>query len=112
MSSRLDRIRDWEALAKDSGYDVVAMAGLCSISMRQLERFFRAHFGMRPRCWMLELQCRGARELIEKGYSSKAAAEEMNFASTSQMCHAFKKLYGCPPQTFAPAYGESVARRQ
>ncbi len=63
MKSRLKRIQDWEALAKEASYDPVTMAALCPISLRQLERFFILHFGISPRVWVLELQCRRAREL-------------------------------------------------
>ena len=108
MSSRLERILDWEALSKDAGYDPVTMAALCPISLRQLERFFQLHFRKSPRSWMLELRCRRARELIERGFSSKAVAQDLNFANESHLCHAFNKVYGCPPQTFAPHYGRDV----
>ena len=99
---------DREALAKDSGYDPASMAALCPISLRQLERFFMVNFGKSPRVWALELQCRRARELIEQGYSNKAVVIELNFADESHLCHVFKKVYGCPPQTFAPLYGRCV----
>jgi AraC-like DNA-binding protein len=112
MRSRLVRIQDWEGLAIDAGYEPATIAALCPISLRQLERFFKLHFGKSPRAWAVELQCRRARELIERGYSNKAVVIELNFADESHLCHAFKKLYGCPPQTFAPLYGRSVAQNQ
>ena len=104
LKSRLKRIQDWETLAKDAGYDVTTMAAICPISLRQLERFFKLHFGRNPRSWAMELQCRRARELIEQGYSNKAVVAELYFADESHLCHAFKKVYGCPPQTFAPQW--------
>jgi AraC-like DNA-binding protein len=112
MRSRLERIQDWEALAIDAGYEPGAIAALCPISLRQLERFFVIRFGKTPRSWAIELQCRRARELIERGYSNKAVVTELNFADESHLCHAFKNVYGCPPQTFAPIYGQSVAQKQ
>ena len=110
--SRLQRIQDWETLAKDAGYDPATMSALCPICLRQLERFFMSRFGKSPRSWMLELRCRRARDLIEQGYSNKAVAIELNFANESHLCHAFKKVYGCPPQSFAPLYGQPVAQTQ
>ena len=101
LKSRLKRIQDWETLAKDAGYDVTTMAAICPISLRQLERFFKLHFGTNPRSWAMELQCRHARELIKQGYSNKAVVAELHFADESHLCHVFKKAYGCPPQTFA-----------
>jgi len=110
--SRLARIQDWETLAKEAGYDVNTMAALCPISLRQLERFFKIHFGRNPRSWAMELQCRRARKLIEQGYSNKAVVAELHFADESHLCHVFKKAYGCPPQTFAPLYCRFVAQKQ
>jgi len=112
MRSRLERIQDWEALAIDAGYEPATMAALCPISLRQLERFFKLNLGTSPRAWALELQCRRARGLIEHGYSNKAVVIELNFADESHLCHAFKKMYGCPPQTFAPLYGRLGAQKQ
>ena len=96
----------------EAGYEPATMAALSPISLRQLERFFKLHFGKSHRAWTLELQCRRARGLIELGYSNKAAVIELNFADESHLCHAFKKVYGCPPQTFAPLYGQCVAQKQ
>ena len=104
--SRLERIQDWESLAKDAAYDPVTMAALCPISLRQLERFFRLHFGKSPGSWAMELRCRRARELLGQGYSNKGVVAELNFASESHFCHVFKKAYGCSPQTFTPLYGQ------
>src|SRR5437870_12330026 len=89
--SRLERIQEWGTLAKEADYDPVTMSGLCPISLRQLERFFKLHFGKSPRSWLLELQCRRARELVERGYSNKAIVADLHFANESHFCHAFKK---------------------
>jgi AraC-like DNA-binding protein len=52
-----------------------------------------------------ELQCRLAKQLISQGYSSKAAAAELNFATDAHFCREFKKIFGTSPQSFAPAHG-------
>ncbi|HLH57002.1 MAG TPA: hypothetical protein VKY92_25705, partial [Verrucomicrobiae bacterium] len=44
-------------------------------------------------------------QLIAQGYSSKAAAAELNFATDAHFCREFKKVFGTTPQTFAPAHG-------
>jgi transcriptional regulator GlxA family with amidase domain len=110
--SRLERIQHWEALAIEAGYDSATMAALCPISLRQLERFFKLQFGKSPRSWLLELQCGRARHLVERGYSNKSIAAELHFADESHLCHAFKKVHGSSPQTFAPLYGADVAWSQ
>jgi AraC-like DNA-binding protein len=103
--SRLERIQDWEALAKDADYDPATMAALCPISLRQLERFFQSNFGKSPRAWVLELQCNRARQLVERGYSNKAIVAELHFCNESHFCNLFKKTHGRSPQSFAPFYG-------
>jgi AraC-like DNA-binding protein len=78
------------------------MAALCSISERQLERVFKRYLNCTPSQWLRELQCRLAKDLIAQGYSSKAAAAEVKFATDAHFCREFKKVFGTSPQSFAP----------
>ena len=39
MSSRLSKVADWEKLADDARYKPETMASVCSVTLRQLERF-------------------------------------------------------------------------
>ena len=109
MGKKLDRIEDWEALAKKADYEPGKMSALCPISLRQLERHFLLHFGKTPRRWVRELRCRLAQELIVQGYSNKAIVAELKFGSESHFCHEFKKILGASPQTFAPVFGVKKA---
>jgi transcriptional regulator GlxA family with amidase domain len=93
---------EWEQLAKEAKFDVNKMALLLSVSERQLQRLFKKQFADTPSRWLQGLRCRLARELLSQGYSTKAAAAEMGFASGSHMCHHFKRLFGSSPQSFAP----------
>jgi AraC-like DNA-binding protein len=105
MKGRLERISDWEALARAGEFEPAKMAALCPISLRQLERFFAEHFRKTPGEWTRELQCRLAQHLIAEGYSTKAAALELKFTNEPHLCREFKKLFGVTPQTCAPLYG-------
>ena len=102
MNGRLDRIHEWERLARDANFQPSELAALCPISLRQLERYFFNHFGKAPSRWLRELQCGMARQLIARGYSNKAAAAELGFATSAHFCREFKKIFGASPQTFAP----------
>lgn len=102
LHSRLRRIQDWEGLSKKAHYDPATMAALCSVSLRQLERFFKLRWGETPRCWLLHLRCRIARQLLEQGYSSNAVVAELHFAGIPHLCHAFNRIYKRAPQSFAP----------
>ena len=105
MKERLERIENWEKLAVDAGFRPEDMAALCPISLRQLQRFFGAHFKQTPGQWARDLRCRLARELIESGWSNRAVSTELGFGNESHLCHEFKRFYGVSPQTFSPYYG-------
>jgi len=102
MSNGLLRMQGWEQVAKEADFNPSKMASLCSISERQLQRIFKRHLNCTPSRWLRELQCRLARDLIQSGYTSKAAAAELKFASEAHFCREFKKVFGNPPQSFAP----------
>lgn len=107
MHGRVSK-QKWEQLARDGDFNSAKMASLCAISERQLQRIFRRDFDSTPSHWLRELQCRLAKDLIAQGYSNKAAATELKFASQSHFCREFKRVFGASPQTFAPAYGFKV----
>ncbi len=98
----LVRVREWERVAREADFRPTRMAALCSISERQLERIFKKYLNCTPSQWLRELQCRLAKELVAQGYSSKAAAAEVKFATNAHFCREFKKVFGTSPQTFAP----------
>jgi AraC-like DNA-binding protein len=81
------------------------MAVLCSVTLRQLERFFKLQFGRSPTAWMRDLKCRRAAALIASGYSTKAVAGDLGFANSSHFCHEFRKVYRVSPQSFASGAG-------
>lgn len=101
-AERLVRVQEWERVAREADFRPTRMAALCSISERQLERIFKRHLNCTPSQWLRELQCRLAKDLVAQGYSSKAAAAELKFATDAHFCREFKKVFGTSPQTFAP----------
>jgi AraC-like DNA-binding protein len=102
MSGILLKTQDWERVAKEAQFKPNKMALLCAVSERHLQRIFKKYLRCTPGQWLRELQCRLAKELISKGYSSKAAAAEVNFATDAHFCREFKKVFGVSPQNFAP----------
>jgi AraC-like DNA-binding protein len=98
MGARSWSVEDWERLARQAGFQPAHMAAICRISLRQLERWIGKEFQKTPTQWLRELRCRSALELIDRGYSSKAAAAELKFANPSHFCHEFKKVYGSSPR--------------
>ena len=108
MSGKVVRTQEWEQVARQAEFRPAKMASLCSMSERHLQRIFKKHLQRTPSQWLRELQCRLAKQLISQGYSSKAAAAELNFATDAHFCREFKKIFGTPPQSFAPAHGISL----
>jgi|GEM_PF-1282967 len=102
-------MRDWERLAREAEFKSSKMASLCLISERQLQRLFKKKIKRTPSEWLRQLQCRLARDLICKGYSNKAAAAELKFASTAHFCRVFKNCFGASPQIFAETQRASSA---
>jgi AraC-like DNA-binding protein len=98
-------LQQWEQVAREADFNPAKMASIFSISQRQLQRLFRKNLECTPSRWLRELQCRLAKELIAHGYSNKAAAAELKFASESHFCREFKKRFGTSPQSFAPTFG-------
>jgi AraC-like DNA-binding protein len=105
MKCRLVSIQDWEKLAREAKFQPAIMAALCPISLRQMQRFFVSTFEKTPRQWTRELRCRLALNLISQGWSTKAVSVELSFADGAHFCREFKRVYGHPPQSFAPLYG-------
>lgn len=64
MSSRLDQVKDWAALARASNYCAARLALESRVSMRQLERYLQIKYGVTLHQWPCELRQRCAVELI------------------------------------------------
>lgn len=94
--------KEWEQVAEAAGYEQARMAALCGLSQRHLQRVFKKELRCTPTQWLRELRCRRAQRLILQGYSSKAAAAELKYATNAHFCREFKKVFGVSPQCFAP----------
>jgi len=94
--------REWEELAQKADFNVAKMAGMSGLSIRHLQRIFLRDLHCTPKRWLRELRCRRAKRLILRGYSSKAAAAELKYATAAHFCREFKRVFGVSPQRFAP----------
>jgi AraC-like DNA-binding protein len=92
---------DWEKLAVAAEFQPEPLASLCGVKLRLLERFFRWQFGKAPHAWMRELRCRRVVALIAEGWDLKNAGPALGFATSSHVCHEFKKAFGVSPKRFA-----------
>lgn len=51
MNSRLERVTDWVSVSRNARYHVASLATLCSVSRRELERFFHERFRLTTRAF-------------------------------------------------------------
>lgn len=94
MSAIFATIQEWETLARKARFRPSAVAALCAISLRQLERYFESQFHQSPGVWCRQLRCRLARELLAQGWANKVVAAELGFTDSSHLCREFKRLTG------------------
>ena len=98
MSSRLDRIANWEESVNAAGYSPKCLASACRVSLRQLERFFLRELGRTPHCLLHELRMRRAQELVRDGTSVKETAFMLRYKDVAHFSHDFKTFFGIPPK--------------
>lgn len=112
MNSRLDRIKDWAALAKVARYSATTMARQCGVSQRQLERFFQTRRQTSPHNWLRELRMKRAAELISGESSLKQAVEELGYKDAAHFSHDFKDYFGITPGQYANQPGLALVKNQ
>jgi transcriptional regulator GlxA family with amidase domain len=85
MHSRLEQVKDWQAIAKEAGYKVNSMAALCSVEPRTLERFFYRKFHQAPKQWAKARRLEMAKALIRQGWLHKEVAKELGFSNEGHL---------------------------
>ncbi len=99
--NRLDRITDWNAVARQSKFSPRELARLCEISERHLRRYFANVVGKPPQEWLDDLRLKECLDLLVKGQPVKQVADTLYFKDHSHFCHQFKAHYGTSPSRLA-----------
>jgi AraC family transcriptional regulator len=81
------------------------LAGLCSLSVRQLTRGFRVSRGCSIADYVAQSRIETAKRLLLTGESVKSVAYSMGFASPSSFCYAFRMATGESPRQFRQERG-------
>jgi len=100
MSSRLNRITDWDTRARKAKYRVAALAKVCSITERQLRRFIHDRFGISPHVWMTRVRLEKSPAMLSQGKMVKEVAAEVGFMGANHFSREFKKRYKLSPNVF------------
>ena len=95
--SRLDLIRNWENRAKRAKYKVFALAKLCHVNARHLQRYFQMTIQQSPHNWMIQIRLRKGRSRIARGGLVKEGAAAADYSKAGNFSRDFKKVYHMTP---------------
>jgi len=88
----------WEGLAAQANYRPGALAKLCKVSLRTLQRHFAKHYGLTLGGWMRDIRLSAAYRRISGGEQIKAVAFDLGFKQLSHFSRVFKQVHGVPPR--------------
>jgi AraC-like DNA-binding protein len=100
MSAKLRLKVDWVRLARRANYSTAALAALCCISVRQLERDFHRETSQSPEKWLNGLRARDGLKLLREGSTVKEAASILGYRYPEGFTRDFKKVFGISPSYF------------
>jgi AraC-like DNA-binding protein len=103
MSSRLQFVQEWEALAQEAGYRPSELADLCQISLRTLERHFQKHYGSTVSKWLRDLRLKLAYQALLTGKAVKEVAFDHGYKQMSHFSRDFKSYFGVSPSMLLPS---------
>ena len=110
MINMMTRNQPIEELAAQANYDSHALAKLCKLSTRQLQREFRRHFRVPPQQWLDEQRLKAAGPLLLSGEPVKKVAYDLGFKQTSHFCRKFKFHHRMTPREFVSAQLSATCR--
>ncbi len=94
-------------LAAQTSYRAKELADSLGMSLRHLQRYFEADFGLSPQAWLNELRMRSAYELLQKEEQVKGVAYALGFKQVSHFSREFKRVYGVQPSRLCGSARES-----
>lgn len=102
MKRMLDAMCDfeWLTMAEDARFHVEALARLCHISERQLERYFLPSFGLAPKNWLSKVRLSFAPHFLLRQQPIKKIATDLGFADASHFTRVFKRGRKSTPGQF------------
>lgn len=96
------------ALADPAGaHSVETLAASANVSVRHLNRLFRADVGTTPGRWLEQVRLDAARTLLLDGHSVTAAAQRSGFGSDETLRRAFDRHLGITPTAFRERFGST-----
>lgn len=109
-SGRLQRITNWEAIVVDACYSAPALARICGVSVRHLQRHAQSTFSKTLSDWLNEYRLKHAYERLAQGFMVKETAFSLGFKQVSHFSRMFKDYFGFRP-TDVPISIETSSER-
>lgn len=97
MRSTLNQVNNWADRAKNSKYDARVIAASLSISVRQLERYFKWRFKSTPQQWLNNCRTFQALSLLDGSKSVKEVSRLLGYKQASHFSRVFKAATGVTP---------------
>ncbi|BBX08607.1 GlxA family transcriptional regulator [Mycolicibacterium aichiense] len=105
----LQGIVEWMEENADQPLDLGSIARHASISVRSLNRHFRARLGTTPTQLLLQMRIERARRLLESTHlAMDRIAEQSGFATQASLRYHFVRSVGVPPQTYRNNYRQHL----
>jgi AraC-like DNA-binding protein len=112
MSSCLDHVTDWAALAKFGSYCAAKLAFACGVTPRQPERYFQTWHHVAPHRCLRSLRMRLAVELIRDQTPLQVVAIDLGYQEPAHFTHDVKGYFGVSPSCSSQNPPLAVAGRQ
>jgi AraC-like DNA-binding protein len=89
---------NWQELAVTARFKPLAVANLCGLSVRTVQRHFRKHYRMTLGEWLRSYRLQLAYERLRAGESIKCVAIDLGYKQLSHFSRDFKNHFGCAPK--------------
>ena len=90
----------WETLAAQAQFRAGDLARLLGVSLRTLQRYFRAKYDCTVSDWLRALRLEFARAQLPTCASIKEVAFDLGYKQPSHFTRDFKQRFGVSPRTF------------
>ena len=93
-------VGDWEERIRACQYKAAAVARETGVTLRYLESYFHARFGITPRAWIFRLRMVDAGRLLNHASAVKVVALDLGYNRTGNFSRNFKRYYGATPREY------------
>ena len=98
VPSHISSHNDWQALARSAHFRPSAVARLCGVSSRTVQRYFKKHYNCTLGEWMRNYRLGMAYQRLLAGEPIKCVAIDLGYKQLSHFSRDFKNRYGCAPK--------------